>query len=707
MIEDITIDIIRPERDLESVIQLGDANRATLGFLPRAVFKKYAHDRTILVALDKHNSCIGYLLYRITNNVVIITHLCVSSSLRNHNVGYKLLSALIDIERDKRGIKLKCRDDAQYASAKHLWRKAHFDIIDYCRGRGKNDTLLAIWWRNLNDINLFSSVNSNITDSTLCAVIDVNILIDLMSPVSPKTIPSKSLLSDWLTGNLELCVTGETFNEINKQEDKSIKLRRHNYANSFRCLECDTDEYARILNDSKDLFPALLNNPYSSDHKQISRAIAAGAHFFITRDKQLLGKSNEISTRFGIQILTPSEIILRLDELSRSYDYQPVHFEESELNCRLIKEDDINVILSTLANTEQEERKRDLLSILNLYLSNPSRYENYIINDECKIPQAIYIIDKEEYDKSTLSVPLIRVNPKPLVSTLARKLINHLLKYAYRKRLEIISILDKDIQMESRQALSYYRFIPHNGNWIKINMYGCFNTKTVKKRLRAVTQRIGISDNDTREWIRLLNRNNTTVSISNAAEQERLLWPLKFADVNIPSYIVPIRYQWANELFDENLSRETLFRRKTSLALNVEGIYYSARINKKIQAPLRVIWYISRRKGRPDQTMRIRACSTVIDIDIDKPNDLFKRYKNLGVYEWRHLLEMVRGDRKKRLMALRFTDTELLENPIPWPRIQEILRSAGIHTMLRSAVEITQEAYNLLYTEGTGFNLEK
>lgn len=47
---------------LATVKALGKANAAPLGVFPEGAFEDYARRKTILVALDEQDNCVGYLL---------------------------------------------------------------------------------------------------------------------------------------------------------------------------------------------------------------------------------------------------------------------------------------------------------------------------------------------------------------------------------------------------------------------------------------------------------------------------------------------------------------------------------------------------------------------------------------------------------------------------------------------------------------------
>ncbi len=82
----IVKEIDQTSEHLETVKALGAANSQTLGFFPEGAFDDYARRKQIVIALDDSHSCVGYLLYRISQERAIIVHLCVDASSRTGGI---------------------------------------------------------------------------------------------------------------------------------------------------------------------------------------------------------------------------------------------------------------------------------------------------------------------------------------------------------------------------------------------------------------------------------------------------------------------------------------------------------------------------------------------------------------------------------------------------------------------------------------------
>lgn len=180
---------------LETVMALGDANNATLGFFPRKAFIQSAAKRQILVALDSPKNCIGYLLYytRSRDNYIRLVHLCLDPSVRGQGIANKLIEFSKKHTQDYHGITLTCRDDYKLQD---MWAKFGFVPPDsqVAKTRGKKNT---IWRLDYGKTNLLLDLANQHRENKLSVAIDYSIDQDApgrSKPRSQKTSFYKNLL---------------------------------------------------------------------------------------------------------------------------------------------------------------------------------------------------------------------------------------------------------------------------------------------------------------------------------------------------------------------------------------------------------------------------------------------------------------------------------------------------------------------------------
>ncbi|MEW6493048.1 MAG: GNAT family N-acetyltransferase, partial [Cyanobacteriota bacterium] len=151
------IEIIDDESPhLQTVIELGDAHKKTLGFFPEGAFRRHAALRQIIVAVEPQSRCIGYLLYRYSSeyNRIAIIHLCVAPSERKKGVAKLLVDYLKQITQDYRGIGLSCRRDYKLDN---FWTNLGFVPKDD-KSAKKPGKLLTYWWLDYGHPNLLSTI---------------------------------------------------------------------------------------------------------------------------------------------------------------------------------------------------------------------------------------------------------------------------------------------------------------------------------------------------------------------------------------------------------------------------------------------------------------------------------------------------------------------------------------------------------------------
>lgn len=301
---------------LNDVIALGDANKSTLGLFPKEAYKESASKKWIIGAVDEDtNTLIGYLLFSTSRRkmLVSIVHLCVSTKYRGQGVAELLFKELKRITQDGYlGVRVRCRVDYP---ANKLWPKLEFVAVGEMNGRGKKETRLTVWKYEYSHQSLFSYASLQNENTKVKVVIDANVFYQLQSPEDPNSEESLPLLEPWL--DIDLCVTPEMLNEINRNKDEHKRDAARKFARSFVEVEvkASQSEFQDVQAGLRPLFPETLKTSDKSDLKQLAYAISAKIPFFVTRDEPVLGKANEVFEKFDIQILRPSDLILMQDEL--------------------------------------------------------------------------------------------------------------------------------------------------------------------------------------------------------------------------------------------------------------------------------------------------------------------------------------------------------------------------------------------------------
>ncbi len=679
---------------LEQVNKLADLNSGTLGFLPYVVFQEYANKRWIFVALV-NDKVVGYLLFRfvIKSNRVIIVHLCVDQEYRGKDIPQKLFDELRKTTVSSYGIGLWCRRD--YVHANRLWEKLGFRPQSDKPGRSqKKPSELTFWWFDHGHKTLFDKFDNQKKQ----VAIDANIFFDFEN-IKNADIEIKALLSDWLQEEIEFVVTPELFNEINRNKNPHIRKKQWEKAHEYYKTEGDIDQIEAVCKILQSFFKGDLSNNSESDIKQIAHAVVdTDIHFFVSRDEELLKLSKKIFDEFQLSILRPVDLILWLDELSRIEEYKHMGIAGTKITQRRIQSQEQDLIAQNFLNTANEN-KNVFLQNLRKYLINPDFCTGYITESEESFLTFI-IFDRS--DSNELKIPILRINEKynnkiPLLRYL---LIQFLITAANENR-NIVRITDPNLQSVTINALQEDVFVHVNDQWLKLALPLAASAAKIADHLDIILNEYSEISQYYKLHINILKNDSNLLNSIVMSEIERIFFPVKITNAEIPTITVPIQPHWAYRWFDEKLARQTLFGAEVDKAFNREGVYYSGAKPLNLALPGRILWYVTQGTGSFLGTQAIRACSRLDEVIVAKPKQLFQQFKHLGIYTWDNLFKLAGNDLDKELTAYRFSDTQMFTNPVIYDKWKEItLEEKGKQPPIQTAAQTTKEIFERIYKLG-------
>jgi len=691
------IDVLSPH--LGEVKALWRANSATLGFFPDGAFADYARRRQILVALDPKDRCVGYVLYysplRPAFRDATIMHLCVDKIYRRRGVATVLINHLKNRTKHCGGIRLRCCRD--YA-ANALWPKLGFTAEDEILG--SSGRVLTEWRFDHGHPSLLTGIMKKKIQSKLVAVLDACVFYDLQDDPKPGSEESKSLLADWLQIDVELCVTAEMVNEIDRSEDPEQRDKSRQYVKRFTRLPTGANRVETAKSFLHPHFPVDLSLSDESDIRQLAHAIAGDAHFFLTYDSGLFAIEDAVYEKSGVSIIRPSEFITRLDELTRESQYQPARLSGSQISTRRVKAPEIPVLVEAFQHSEARETKGGFRKLLGRFLANPYRFETSTLFDVEQNPLALVVLERES--PQHLGIPIFRVARGSLSSTLAVHVLSRCVSIAARERRPLLRIEDPYLSNDVLNALQENAFVPLDSSWIRIGFAAVETAGQLASKLGDLIPKFGETYDYLEELCGKLKKASSTDDEESLLELERALWPAKMTDIDVPSFIVPIKPFWASELFEENLAAQTLFGADPGLMLRAENVYYRAKHPGGLEAPGRILWYVSESTDTPG-SKHLRACSYLDEVVYGMPRDLFRRFRRLGVFQWKDVLRIADNNPENEIMAFRFSGTEVFSSPVHWQDIQETLKTTeGRGSQLQSPLRISKACFAHLYNQGAG-----
>ena len=672
---------------LADVIRLHGVESHRLGFFPKGAFEDHARMGQILLALGQGGEVLGYLLYRVAKQRAMIVHLCTASAARGKGVARALVEHLKRVSKPLAGIGLRCRQDYD---AKHVWAKFGFTAVDRKVGRSQDGHELTFWWFDHGHPDLFS-LASSADERRQKVVVDANVFFDLQGPDLRDSEDSKALLADWVQANIELCVTKEIFNEIDRGGDAKLRARSKAAATRYATVRSDDALFQQVCDDLKAWFPkdAVLRD--ESDLRQIAYAIAGEAAYFVTRDEELAERCDPLYERYGLRVLHPAELISGLDVIEREAQYRPSRIEGSRLRSRSITADEVDTVVEAFRNATQEKANPFRKTVLHC-LGKPRDIEARLVTDHDNRPVIFGVCDRS--NAAVLEISMLRGTEHALAATMIRNFLRSTLEAATKEKRSRIKVSDKCAGEMVREALAEFAFAEFDDGWAKIAARTVGDLASLRDVVRqsSIEEAGGPLAEAAQQALETAAASN---DIATVAAVEARFWPAKVMGAGLPTFIISIRAEWAQHFFDNDLAAQLLFRSREELLLGIEGVYYCSAKHRHLTAPARILWYVSR-GSKGDGSMTIKACSRLEEVVIGKPKELFKRFRRLGIFEWKDVFNTADNDLTNDILAFRFSMTERFNQPFTLDRLEAI----GIRQPLLGPRRISDEQFATIYSYG-------
>jgi hypothetical protein len=578
-----------------------------------------------------------------------------------------------DRHHERRGIELRCRRDYPANTA---WPGLGFVAVDESPGRSKEGHLLTYWRRDHGHPNLFTYEPGAGQDETLAVALDHNIVVDLVIE-RPEGAESLHLNDPWLSEYITLCITDEVDQEIARCEDPALRQRMRIGIGRFRRLTAPFNADGEAWNDLVAVIEEAAPKADPADHRHLARAAAGGAAIFATRDGALHAAAKQILGVTGIHVLRPEQVISYVDRLRAGERYEPsaLHATPFEITAAAGHEADF---VRDLLNYGEGERRPNLEATLRGALAAPADHDAFVVRAESG-PLLGGVVRRS--DRAHLNIKAMRVRGADRTSyAVARQLAFLQREKAASAGIAIVQVTDAHLSQQVRYALAEEGYQWDGHRW------------TCHVATGVVTA----------EDANLSGLDDGLSETAAAAKAEHERWPLKVVGAGLPTFVVPIRPQWAEQLFDSNLAALTLFGRDAGLGLSREHVYYRRPRNSGgAVAPARLLWYVSGRwNGQPEGS--IRAVSALAEAIEDRPLTVFRRFERLGVYNEVQVKDA--ADDRGRVMAMRFIDTELFDKPIPLSCIREMCARRGESFVApMSPRRIDEELFVAIYEEASAY----
>ena len=656
--------------DLDAVDSLMKRHSSTLGFLPKEALRDYIEKGGVLGAKNNGGQLVGYILYAVYADYIRIAQLCVSEAFRERGIARDLIGKLKKTATTQKNIRLRCRRDFP---ANDMWPKFGFVPLGERPGRSSSGAPLTLWCLMLVQDEQLGLFEAKVSDEALDAVVDAQVFFDFDEPDSDKTKPSKALLSDFLIDSLKLWITDELFIEIDRNEDPKQRAKSRNQAQIYprvNPLPTVVEEFDTFF---REIFPSGTPSQ-ESDIRQLAKAAASGVNIFITRDTRLLKKSTEIFDGTNLQILSPTDLIIQLHEISQKQSYLPDRISGLALSWQRLTSNDLGA-LSLDSFLDHGEGKSKFKGKLESLLANPN-------DDWCELlwsrndVVAIRVLGNNR--DGVLTAHLARVARPHDRILFGCFLIADIVTKAVERNLDMVTLEKGSLNSSLMPELREMGFTKCNDSFVRYCFSRCLDRS---QTLSAISKSCfdSISEYQSKSDIEL----------------EAYCSPLHLGAMDLEYLLVPIRPVYAMSLFDRDQSARDFFGGKINVLLRWDNVYYRKKTHyRMIRPPARILWYVSGEKKE------VVAVSHLDAVEIDTPKALLKEFKKFGTLEWKDLYNMCDGDPSKEIMALKFSHTFPFRKPISLGLLRAVFNEAQRSLVLQSPSRVPPSVFRRLFELG-------
>ena len=654
--------------DVGAVDALMKRYSGTLGFLPRVVLEKHLEDQCVLGAKTQEGQLAGYLLYAAYPDRFRIVQLCVSGDFKSQGLARRLLEALKATATTQKVMKLRCRSDFP---AHRMWPKLGFVPVSEKAGRSKEGHPLTLWRLTLTTGDQLALFRANVSEEILDVIIDAQIFFDFDEPDSDTTQPSKALLSDFFIDSLNLWFADELLTEISRNLDAD--QRRDARARTGQFFEVSHDPL--LLGDFTESLKRILpsgTESQLSDINHLGKAASSDINIFVTRDQALLKKATEIADSVNLRVLSPTELIIQLRELSEGQTDTPDRVSGLGLEWQRLASNQFAAFPFTRF-LDQGEKLGQLREKIDSLLVDPA-HELEVLRSE-NDPVALRVLTYRS--PKAVIVSLGRVAVSQDRSLFGRFLIADVVYKAIRKNLDIVKFEASALPLSLVQGLSEMGFTRCNDDFVRF----CFARYLDREGALSEIAELSPEAVGTYRDMSHLDLERSCSPLTSAADQSH--------------FLIPIRPGYALNLFDRQQSAQDLFGGTPGVLLRWSNVYYrAANFHKMLKGPGRILWYVS------GGSKEIVAVAHLDEVVIDTPKELFRRFMKYGTLEWSDLYKMCKGDTSTKLMALRFSNTFPLQRRVPLGEIWTIFDEDGIGRSLQAPRKISPTTFRKLFQRG-------
>ena len=514
-----------------------------------------------------------------------------------------------------------------------------------------------------------AAVSSEATD----VVIDAQIFFDLLEAGRNKADISSSLLSGFLVDSINLCITDELLVEIDRNTSAEGRQLAREFTYDFRTVAHDIAQSESLGSVLGTILPSKTPRALS-DVRHLAKAAAAGVKYFVTRDRRLLREAPRVSELTTLQVLSPSELIVKTHEILSKQSYAPGRVSGLSLEWKRLNSAELSTFPYEAFLTPSEG-KGALKGKLERYLADPIQYAC----EALRLEGLIAAIRVHERDGArSIIVHLVRAASSMDRGLFESFLVADSIRSAVETRVDMVEVRDSDAHSRLEPLLSNMGFTYSGENYIRFCFSRCFEREEILTRISELSPK---SEPIFQSMTDLELQRKCSPAAVRTAENY---------------FLVPIRPGFALSLVDRQQSANDLFGGTNSVFLRWDHVYYRRNTHyRMLRPPGRILWYVS-----GDSHKRVVAISHLDSVEVGSPRELFRQFKQSGILNWDQIFEMCDGRYDAKIMALAFSNTFPLREPITLDELRTTFAEDGDNLVLQSPSRIPPSTYYKLFQLG-------
>jgi len=310
---------------INDVQKAADEHRNSLGFFPKSVYEEFARRGYLYVLVETtQNGYVyaGHLMFDCTFPRAKIVQMFTLQKYRRSGLATKLINHLQEFLTQKSFTSIYARVAEDLLEANAYWDRQQFYVQRIEEGGSTRKRKILVRCHELASPQLFPSSGINAdnplglatssTSDTPLYLLDLNVLFDL----SPRRLRHEEAASLFQAERMNFCrlaISTEIRDELQRTAQQGRTDPMESFINIFPAFPLfqDNDSDTLLEDLASMIFPekkdkAQLSPNDKSDLRHVATVIQRNLAGLITNDGAILEASQQITSKYGVEVLSPS-----------------------------------------------------------------------------------------------------------------------------------------------------------------------------------------------------------------------------------------------------------------------------------------------------------------------------------------------------------------------------------------------------------------